>query len=554
MSVPEESSDRSFQRKRFIALTVLVLLLAAVLINSRLAGRPPIVEKIDPQIGEPGEVMVISGKFFGERNEKSEVRIAGVPIHSSDYLEWSDARIRFELPEEVRSGIIYVVTGSGRSAVSVFASRNQIPSVATGRAKRGDPFISSVDPIAGHVGTLLNVRGVNFGEQRGESEVFFSWISEGASAISLIPALDRNLDFEKWGDQEIHVRIPDGAVSGNMFIVAEKGKSNSVFLEIEGGGRKRYHQKRTYSVQFSLIVENVNAQRGNGLYLWIPKIIEAPEQKNIQLVTQDPEPLFADISDSKLFFLEELETGKSYNITHNMIFDRYAIESKITASLASSGYTKSQSIFTKYTATDYVVPSDHWRVKQVAQYIVGRSRNPYWKALLIYNYIRARLSPSAVDDASMYTKEKVVQAIDTRIGNSYAYAVLYCAVCRAVGIPSRPVAGYIIDGNRRPRNHYWAEVYFAGIGWMPVDPHLGDGSKLVSLPANIDRGKYYFGNLDNSHIVISKGVSVLQQMSLAGKSVRRNGRADFQTIHEEVVGNLTSYSISWMGMELLGIY
>ena len=53
--------------------------------------------------------------------------------------------------------------------------------------------------------------------------------------------------------------------------------------------------------------------------------------------------------------------------------------------------------------------------------------------------------------------------------------MLFCALCRAVGIAARFVSGYereasVLDGGDL---HAWAEVYLRGGGWRGFDPSRG---------------------------------------------------------------------------------
>ena len=60
-------------------------------------------------------------------------------------------------------------------------------------------------------------------------------------------------------------------------------------------------------------------------------------------------------------------------------------------------------------------------------------------------------------------------------GSCRDYAVLFMAVCRAVGIAARFVSGYQ-EGDERQQSrdlHAWVEVYLPGAGWRGYDPTLG---------------------------------------------------------------------------------
>jgi tetratricopeptide (TPR) repeat protein len=49
------------------------------------------------------------------------------------------------------------------------------------------------------------------------------------------------------------------------------------------------------------------------------------------------------------------------------------------------------------------------------------------------------------------------------------YTMLFAALCRSAGVPARPVWG-VLFVDKTYKSHNWDEVYFAGVGWVPVDP------------------------------------------------------------------------------------
>ncbi|MCD0175654.1 transglutaminase domain-containing protein [Deinococcus sp. 14RED07] len=93
-------------------------------------------------------------------------------------------------------------------------------------------------------------------------------------------------------------------------------------------------------------------------------------------------------------------------------------------------------------------------------------------------------------------------------GDCGEYANLLSALCRAVGIPARPVMGWLcapwFSGA-----HAWAEVWLEPYGWTPVDANLARESRywgpLLGVPAHPE---FYFGNLDGYRLVLSRGTQL----------------------------------------------
>ena len=536
---------------------ILLAILVVLLLSSRMTGRPPQVDSITPKIGFPQDVMVITGKYFGDMRDGGEVVIGGYAPVSSGYLDWSDTQISLRIPEEVNSGMVRVITKNGKSKGLLFTNKRQIPVVLSGPGKPGQPYISALDPETGSVGTLLTISGMNFGLQRGGSQVQFAWISgdpaQGfaeAEDASLIPAVDYDLDYELWNDREIQVWVPDGASSGQMMVVTDKGKSNAVFVEIESAaGTKLFPEKRTYSVQYSLEVGSVSAEGENNLNLWVPQLVQAPEQREIQLVSQEPEPLFDNVSGVKLFNLENLEPDKSYTIFQSFMVDRYSVESRVNIAKVPTAYNTSRRLYKRYTTADLIVPAADENIVKIGSRIVGRERNPYRKAREIYRYV---LTQMQVD--LEYTERDILKAVEEKKGDPYIYAVLFCALARSQEIPARPVAGYLIDRDLQATRHYWAEFYIETLGWIPVDPILGEGKIRVNIPPEVDPYTYYFGNLDFNHLALSKGLIELHPLDPQSRIVMRTDIPSLQTIHEEAGGALSSYNAYWSDLEVLGIY
>lgn len=76
------------------------------------------------------------------------------------------------------------------------------------------------------------------------------------------------------------------------------------------------------------------------------------------------------------------------------------------------------------------------------------------------------------EDGSAFTPART---FESRCGACRDLAVLFIDACRAVGIASRFVSGYVYEPDREGSSdlHAWAEVYLPGAGWRGYDPSLG---------------------------------------------------------------------------------
>jgi len=130
-------------------------------------------------------------------------------------------------------------------------------------------------------------------------------------------------------------------------------------------------------------------------------------------------------------------------------------------------------------ATQYV-PLDGI-VRRTAERAIGRIKDPLAMAKAIYEWVvdNSAYDPMLrsighVDVARMLESGEVG-------GKSADISLLFVGLCRAIGIPARPVFGLRIDSSRlfgslgatgdlAEAQHCRAEFYTPGYGWIPVDP------------------------------------------------------------------------------------
>jgi transglutaminase-like putative cysteine protease len=517
--------------------------------------RVPVISSIDPKIGRMGEVITLSGNGFGESREESYVTIAGITPTNSSYYVWQDDLIMVRVPEAGESGLVYAHVRGKKSNGVLFSNSASVPRPVEGEELALVPKITSLSPQAGSPGALVIITGNNFGGSKENGGVFFSWDYESPSynpfvvrEPEFIEVSEIEFGYEAWSAREIRVRLPDGAASGNIEVRTPNGRSRPVFFDVSGKpGYKNFLDKRSYTVNYSVDIRVLEAARPNALYLWIPKPVSSPSQRNVSLISRSAEPFVENHRGVSLFKLENLGSGVNYSINLSFNVDVYAAE---TGMRTQSTRQENTSLHAAYTQSTELIQSDNRQIKATADSAAGREQNPYIKARLLYNWVVNNINI----DEGFQAGENIVNALEKRQADSRTAALLYAALVRAAGVPCIPVAGVLIDRNGQTLRHFWTEFWIDGFGWVPADPVMGAEAVPVSFITKENPVNFYFGSLDNQRIAFSRGELVLSQMESRGRLAAHNQAYSLQNIWEEATGGLESYSSLWGDITISGIY
>jgi hypothetical protein len=543
---------RRLKRLPFVFFGLCVVLLGMSLWVSE---RGPVISGMEPRIAGPGDVLVITGENFGA--ERGRVSIAGVVPVASAYLEWTPKSIRLRVPEDVSSGLVRVITQRKQSEGVLFTDRRDIPVVLRGDGGSDRPYIGAISPERAPVGGLLSITGSNFGYNRDEGMVCFTWTPAAEAGTGwadpksrYIAASAEAFDNEIWSDREISVRVPTGAGSGALLVRTARGESNTVYFELDqSAGRRIFKDKRTYTLLSSVDIRNTSRRDGGGLYLWIPRIQESPSQRNVQLIRQEPLPEIENYNGLMLFYLKEPKRDRPYRLAQTFIVDRYAMESRIDPARVPADYDRNRPLYKAYTASNAFTPAADADIALAAKSNGGGERNPYVRARRLYDFVLARM---AYAEGEKYAPAR--SGLKTRKGDSYTYATLYVALLRSAGIPARTIGGYIIAESNTARPHFWTEFYLPNFGWVPADPVLADRGYAEGFPLPANAADYFFGNITNRHIIFSRGLLQAKKVSPDGRTIEQQEKHSLQTIYAEATGELESYSGVWNNLQVIGAY
>jgi transglutaminase-like putative cysteine protease len=159
------------------------------------------------------------------------------------------------------------------------------------------------------------------------------------------------------------------------------------------------------------------------------------------------------------------------------------------------------------------------------------------KAEALYTYLLRHLEYDP-----NYSGENLSDSLETRRADLKTYGLLFTAMARSVGIPARPVAGFVVYGDKLTRRHVWAEFYLPRFGWVPVDPALGDGAGRYDLQVE-EPGTFYFGNLENQHIAFSRQVIQIPKVNPRSLISMDEDPYALLTAYEEYPEALETYQV-----------
>jgi transglutaminase-like putative cysteine protease len=520
----------------------------------------PRIHFINPRIGMMEEVLTILGENFGDTREESYITIAGISPTTSSYIEWSDTRILVRIPEFGDSGLVYVYRGDKKSNPALFSNRATMPQTIQEEYAGIGPRILRVEPQIGQVGSVVTITGSGFGTSREEGGVFFAWSTEqsAAEAASLsgpgsIDVSETEFGYELWSEREIRVRVPDGAIGGNLSVQTPRGNARPVFFDITKPGTKIFKEKRSYTISYSVDIQVEKAEKPNSLYLWLPRPVNSSSQRNVRVLSRNMEPFIENHRGTSLFQIKDLQSGANTGISLSYQVEVYAVETNIRSNSVPIASSEPSPIRTAYTVANSRLPSDDPRIKELTAALIGREQNPYIRARRIYEYL---LNQGGIQSfpGKPLPPDDLLEALKEKKTDPYTATLLFCTMARSAGIPTIPVSGVLLNRNRTLSRHFWAEFWIDGFGWIPVDIALGAGAVPPSFILRADKANYYFGNLDNQRIAFSRGFTTLSQMDPRGRVSLRERDYALQNLWEEAVGGLESYSSLWSDITINGVY
>lgn len=256
---------------------------------------------------------------------------------------------------------------------------------------------------------------------------------------------------------------PDKEDADMIYSILETSQGNG---NINRGNKIRY--------RFSIDVPFHDFLKNDTLKVWMPVPLQSNRQKNVKIISAShPDYILSNNnSEHNTLYMSEFIDCSSDSIIHFEYVGEYEVYSQYFSPQYIlehiKPYNKNSSLYTKYTDVSH---KHIIRLDTLANIIVGDVKCPYKQSELIYNYISQTYPWAGAREYS--TIESLPQyVLDEKHGDCGQVALLYISLMRSLGVPARWESGWMLHPWSK-NLHDWAEVYFEGVGWVPVDVSFG---------------------------------------------------------------------------------
>lgn len=260
----------------------------------------------------------------------------------------------------------------------------------------------------------------------------------------------------------------------------------------------RYTKPRRFRIRHRLSVTNGDLEL-NDLELWLPVPLTWPEQEVAALEIVPEAELLRDATEhvcvARRLLLDGLPgpgQSRRLEVSYTVTCRKAVPDRRRLARLRYETYRKDRQ-YRLFTRAEKKIATGLAAIQRQAERFRGTNRPAYDVARAAYEWVLERTTYRKVNGI-----RGASWCVEHGAGECGDYAALFVAVCRAAGVPARPVTGLWAD--KENGWHCWAEFMLPGGQWVPVDCSLGDQSTA--------NRHHYFGATDNERVALAKSYDV----------------------------------------------
>ena len=289
----------------------------------------------------------------------------------------------------------------------------------------------------------------------------------------------------------------DGVAKDKLDELLQKHLPKSVKECLETG--KVLSNPKTMTLTYTLTVDADAVPAGEIIRCWLPYPREGhSRQTNIKLLsTNSNEYIIADNSHPQrtLYMEKTAVKGKPTVFKEKFKYTAYSEWHNINPAKVKP-YDSTSELYKKYTSErpPHIVFTRE--IKELSKKIVGNEKNPYEIVKKIYTWINNHIPWASAREYS--TLNSISKYCLTNMhGDCGIKTLTFMTLARYNGIPCKWQSGWMLHPSS-VNLHDWAEVYFNGYGWVPLDQSFGIQD---SKDPNIKY--FYIGGIDSYRLIVN---------------------------------------------------
>lgn len=259
---------------------------------------------------------------------------------------------------------------------------------------------------------------------------------------------------------------------------------------------------RRVTLRFTIEVKADAVPDGEIIRVWMPFPVETERQRNVELLSSSDKVTYSTSPVHNTIYMErKARKGEPSRFEAEFAYDVYAKHFSQERMLKDlKPYDTASEVYRRYTAAErpQIMLTD--KMEALARRIVGDETNPVKQASLIYDWIDTYFPWAGAREYSTIPN-LAEYALERGYGDCGQVSLLYITLVRSIGIPARWESGWSLEPDAVGM-HDWAETYFEGVGWVPVDMSFG---QLSSSKDPVVRN-FYKSGIDFYRFAANRGV------------------------------------------------
>lgn len=286
-------------------------------------------------------------------------------------------------------------------------------------------------------------------------------------------------------------------------------------------------------VKYTLTVDANTVPEGETIRCWLPYPKDGERrQKDVTFISaSEPAYTFSPPSydHSTLYMEKKAVKDKPTVFSEEFEYTSYA-EWRPIEPEDILPYDTATLLYKEYTAERETHVRFSQRIHQLAERLAGDEPHPLLKARRYFTWVNNQFPWASAREYS--TIPNIPEyVLDMNRGDCGQVTLLFITLCRCSGIPARFQSGFMMHPGAW-NLHDWAEIYFEGIGWVPVDQSFG----IPVYAQNAEEQFFFFGGIDAWRMIVNNDYS---KPLYPEKKFVRSETVDFQRGEvESAAGNI----------------